>query len=91
MEWKGRQNGCACRVELLRTLYLSYATVLQLELLFNARTQSAKQSVFAALNRTHVSPSPPPHAQTVAGKRLLRAFLLAPSSDRVREPHLLHA
>lgn len=68
---------------MLRTLHLSYATVLQLELLFNAHTQSAKQSVFAALNRTHVRLPPPSHAQTVAGKRLLRSFLLAPSSDRV--------
>lgn len=35
-------------------MHLSYTTILQLELLFNIKTQSVKQSVFDTLNRTHV-------------------------------------
>ena len=62
-------------------MHLSYTTILQLELLFNIKNQSVKQSVFDTLNRTH----------TIVGKRMLRSFLLAPSSDQVLLPSSIHA
>ena len=63
IEWK----------ELLNTLYLNFATISQLELLFNRKSQSVKGSIFDTINRT----------VTLGGKQMLRSWLLSPSSEEV--------
>lgn len=69
-----------CDIELTNTLYLNYTTIKQLELLFDTKAQSSKNSLFFILNHTH----------TVVGKRLLRSFLLTPSADPVVQPIPIH-
>ena len=67
-------------LELSNTLYLNYSTIQHLELLFNIKTQSTKDSLFGILNHTH----------TNVGKRLLRSFLLTPSADKVSFANIHH-
>lgn len=64
-------------LELLNTLYLNFATISQLELLFNRKSQSVKGSIFDTINRT----------VTLGGKQMLRSWLLSPSSEEVRNKH----
>lgn len=60
-------------IDLLNTLHLSFATISQLELLFNRKTQSTKGSVFESINRT----------VTPGGKQMLRSWLQSPSAEEV--------
>lgn len=60
-------------LDLLNTLHLSFATISQLELLFNRKTQSTKGSVFEAINRT----------VTTGGRQMLRSWLQSPSAEEV--------